>query len=145
MGFDWINPKNYKTHYICLDCQKGFKRSNSKELKHQPNTDFSSLMEDFYEQASEQDIIAYIQKAYDTLKVKCPNCSNQMVEMHYNFEVPPQRDNKAWKEIRLRYANKLLIPFENYIHWHELRIRATDNCPERQKLLAKNLKKLQSQ
>ena len=42
MGFDWIEPKNYKRNHICLKCQKGFKRSSEEDMKYSKSADFQT-------------------------------------------------------------------------------------------------------
>lgn len=142
MSFDWIASKNYKRHYICLDCQKGFKRPSKKDMKHPKNTDLSDLMEKFYSSEEEQDIIAYIKTAHQQLKVVCPNCRNQMIQVHYNFEVPSQRDNKSWNKIKKDMVSKTMIDYTTYISWHKLELKTITKDSAKFENIQLNLSKL---
>lgn len=77
MGFEWLASKPYKRHYICLNCRKGFKRSSEKDL-------VSSESKENYEPT-------------------CPQCQKKMTQVPYTFEVPKQKDKKAWKKLVERY------------------------------------------
>ena len=142
MGFDWIAPKNYKRHYICLKCQKGFKRPSKEDMKHPKSTDFSNLMNEYYDSDTKQDIIKYIERRFQELKVVCPNCQNQMLQVHYNFEVPPQRDNKSWKGLQTTMSSKMVISYDTYIEWHRLEMEKVTINSEKYKVLKQNLAKL---
>lgn len=142
MGFDWIAAKNYKRHYICLKCQKGFKRSSKEDMKHPKSTDFSNLMNEYYESDTQQDILKYIEGRFEALKVVCPNCKNSMLQVHYNFEVPPQRDNKSWKNLQKTMSSKVVIPYDTYIEWHRLALKKVATNTDKYKLLQQNLAKL---
>ena len=142
MGFDWLAPKNYKRHYICLSCQKGFKRASEEDMKHPKSTDFSSLMDEYYESDTKQDIVKYINGKYQEIKVVCPNCRNSMIQVHYNFEVPPQRDNKSWKNLQKKMSSKMVIPYNIYIEWHRLELEKVTVNSEKYNLLKQNLAKL---
>lgn len=77
MGFEWIESKPYKRHYICLKCQKGFKRSSEKDL-----------------------VSSESKKNYQPT---CPQCQLKMIQVPYTFEVPKKKDKKAWKKLEERY------------------------------------------
>ena len=143
MGFDWLSPKNYKRHYICLKCQKGFKRPSKQDMKYSKSTDFSNLMNEYYTSDTKQDIVKYIDARFETLKVICPNCRNKMLQVHYNFEVPPQRDNKSWKNLRETMSSKRTIPYDTYIEWHRLELAKVVANSEKHKILKQNLAKLE--
>ena len=111
MGFEWLTPKNYKRHYICLECQKGFKRSSKEDMKNPVSEDFSNLMNEYYHSATHQDIVKYINAKYKTLEVVCPNCQNKMLQVHYVFEVPSKRDDKSWKLLRKRFSDRTVLKY----------------------------------
>lgn len=142
MGFDWLPAKNYKRHYICLECKKGFKRPSKKDMKNPVDSDLSNLMEDYYSSENTQDIVQYITEAYQKLNVVCPNCSNPMLQVHYNFEVSPQRDYKAWKKLRENLSSKTTISYKYYVHWHKLQLQEVNKNSEKYNLLKQNLEKL---
>jgi len=142
MGFDWIAPKNYKRHYICLKCQKGFKRPSVQDMKYAKFTDFSNLMNEYYDSDTKQDIIKYINGRFEELKVVCPNCQNNMLQVHYNFEVPSQRDSKSWKKLQQTLSSKMVISYDTYIEWHRLALEKVAVNSEKYKLLQQNLAKL---
>lgn len=128
MGFDWLPAKNYKRHYICLHCQKGFKRASTKDMKNPVHDDFSNLMNVYYEATPQTDIVKYINTAYEKIKVTCPECKNAMKQVHYNFEVPSQRDTKSWKHLRETVQTQ--IDYETYIHWHCMQLqKMSPNTP----------------
>ena len=143
MGFDWLAPKNYKRHFICLGCQKGFKRPSEKDMKHAPSSDLSNLMDDYYASDSGQDIVKFIETAYQKLEVVCPHCGNQMLQVHYNFEVPPQRDQASWKKLRHSMQPKTEIKYDGYIQWHRLAIQREEARSARIKVLTQNLAQLE--
>lgn len=144
MGFEWVPLKNYKRHFICLKCQKGFKRSSEKDMKHPVSTDLSNLMNEYYTSASKQDIVKYIEAAYQKLKIVCPNCRNQMVQVHYDFEVPSQRDNRSWKSLRETMSSKTAINYPSYIQWHHSALGKAAVGSDEFKLLKHNLEKLEA-
>ncbi|MEL7146815.1 MAG: hypothetical protein AAFO69_10635 [Bacteroidota bacterium] len=79
MGFEWIPPDQYyKKHFICLKCQKGFKRASDLEIK---------------------DLL----KAKEAT---CPQCGTPMTQVDYNFEVPSTNKDKQWKKLRQQYENR---------------------------------------
>ena len=144
MGFEWIPIKNYKRHYICLDCQKGFKRPSEKDMKNSESTDFSNLMNEYYATEAKQDIVKYIQKTYEKIKVVCPNCQNNMLQVPYTFEVPKQQDKKSWKTIQETWSSKTIINYNSYIHWHQLELQKITPNSTTHKLLTQNIEKLKS-
>lgn len=77
MGFEWLSPKPYKRHYICINCRKGFKRPAEKDI-----------------------ISSESQKKYQPT---CPQCQQEMTQVSYTFEVPKNKDKKAWKNLEERY------------------------------------------
>ena len=143
MGFEWIPSKNYKRHYICLKCQKGFKRPSEKDMKHAKSTDLSNLMNEYYSSGTGQDIVKYIDVSHQKIKVLCPNCQNLMLQVHYDFEVPPQRDHKSWKILRKDMSSKLAIKYDVYIHWHKLELQKVAVNSAEFKTLKQNLAKLE--
>lgn len=145
MGFDWLSPKNYKRHYICLSCKKGFKRPSKQDMKHLHSGDFSNLMNDYYDSQNQQDIVDYINATYQKLKVVCPNCTNEMIQVHYNFEVPAQRDKKAWEMIQKEMSSKTDINYTIYLKWHQLELKKQSKNSDKLKLLQENLSKLERQ
>ena len=145
MGFDWLAPKNYKRHYICLDCQKGFKRPSKKDMKHDISEDFSNLMNEYYESEIQQDIVQYIINAYQKIKVTCPNCQSEMIQVHYNFEVPPLRDNKSWKKLRETLSGKMKINYATYMEWHRLELKKVEKNSTKYKILQQNIEKLKKE
>jgi hypothetical protein len=142
MGFEWLPAKNYKRHYICLKCQKGFKRASKEDMKHPVNDDFSNLMNDYYAATSQTAIVTYINAAYEKIKVSCPQCKNEMKQVHYDFEVPSLRDTKSWKH--LRATLQTTIDYETYIHWHRIQLQETPPNTSEYKLLTLNLEKLKN-
>lgn len=143
MGFDWIVLKNYKRHYICLKCQKGFKRPSEKDMKHPKSTNFSTLMSQYYTSDMQQDIVKYIDAAHQKMKVICPNCENLMLQVHYNFEVPPQRDSKSWKKLQKTMTSEIIINYNTYIGWHHLELDKVAVDSIKYKLLKQNIVKLE--
>lgn len=143
MGFDWVAPKNYKRHYICLDCQKGFKRPSKKDMKHEESADLSDLMERYYALETRQDIIEYIDLAYQNIKAVCPNCGNHMLQVHYNFEVPPHRDDRAWKKLRSTMSDKTKVSYNVPIQWHYLALKKEVEHAVETTELKENLAKLE--
>ena len=104
--------------------------------------DLSDLMSDYYASDSQQDIVKYINTAYQKLKVICPNCQNSMLQVHYDFEVPAQRDNKSWKLIQKRMFPKTVLDYRTYIQWHRLELQKAEKNTTRFKVLKQNLGKL---
>lgn len=143
MGFEWLPLKNYKRHYICLNCQKGFKRASEEDMKEPQSIDLSNLMEDYYKGNTRQDIVNYIQAAYQKLEVICPNCQGLMLQVHYDFEVPPRRDRKSWKKIKERLSSKTILQYDAYIYWHRRAIQEAVGDAVQLKILAQNLASLE--
>ena len=143
MGFDWLVHKNYKRHYICLKCQKGFKRPSEEDMKHSNATDLSNLMNEYYASGTEQDIVKYIYAAHQKMNVVCPNCQGLMLQVHYNFEVPPQRDNKSWKTLQKTMSSEIEINYDNHIQWHHLALQKEVANSIKFKLLKQNLATLE--
>ncbi len=143
MGFEWIPLKNYKRHYICLKCQKGFKRASEEDRKHSKSKDLSNLMNEYYASGSQQDIVKFINASYQKMKVVCPNCRNFMLQVHYDFEVPSQRDNKSWKRLNRTMSSKTILNYEIYIQWHRLEIQKVVANSVEFKNLKQNLVKLE--
>lgn len=143
MGFEWLAPKNYKRHYICLSCQKGFKRASEKDMKVPKSVDFSTLMKDYYTSNSQEDLVKYIKTAHKELEVVCPNCQNLMLQVHYDFEVPARRDDKAWRELRNRMSSKTILRYDIYIQWHRLEIEKNVANSLELGILKQNLAKLE--
>lgn len=120
MGFEWLPAKNYKRHYICLDCQKGYKRPSKEDMKEEEKgTVPHNLMELYYASDRKEDILQYIHATYQNHKVPCPQCQQPMLEVSYVFKVPKQRDNKTWKELKTYFGNKAKPNYERYIKWHQ--------------------------
>ena len=115
MGFEWLPKKNYKQHYICLECKKGFKKPSFKDIKNVKSSDFSNLMKDYYALKNRNDILIWVKEAYNNLKVICPNCKNNMIKVHYDFEVPSMKDNKSWKRLQKTLASKLIKKYQDKI------------------------------
>lgn len=143
MGFDWIPRKQYKRHYICLSCKKGFKRPSAQEMKQSEATDFSNLMNDFYSLGQKEDIINYIDNLYKKTRAICPNCKSVMIQVHYNFEVPAQRDNKSWKLLHQTMLTKTTIQYDSYLQWHRQELKKVDSNTEMFNQLMQNLAKLE--
>lgn len=144
MGFEWIASKNYKRHFICLKCQKGFKRPSEEDMKHSESANFSSLMNDYYTSGVHQDIVKYIKAAHEKVTVICPNCQNKMLQVQYDFEVPPQRDTKSWKSIRKSMQSKTVIDYDTYVHWHLLELGKVVAASSEFEKLNQNLEKLKT-
>jgi predicted nucleic acid-binding protein len=144
MGFDWLAAKNYKRHYICLNCQKGFKRASEEDMKHSETHDFSDLMTEYYAATTKQDIVKYIQAAHQKMNVICPNCQALMLQVHYNFEVPRQRDTKSWKVLQKTMSSETIIKYDTYIEWHRLELQKVVANSVEFELLKGNFVKLES-
>lgn len=145
MGFDWLPAKNYKRHFICLNCQKGFKKTSEKDLKNSEFFDVYSLMNQYYSSEKEQDIVQFIEVAYQKLKVVCPNCKNKMLQVHYNFEVPSKNDSKSWKTLKKEMQHKMTINFDVYLQWHQSELKKQTTSSDKIKALKENLAKLENQ
>lgn len=143
MGFEWVPQKNYKRHFICLNCQKGFKQASEKDRKHSKSIDISDLMNEYYASETETNILNYIYTAHQKTKVVCPNCQCMMVQVHYDFEIPAQTDNKSWKTLQKEMSTKTTIKYETYIHWHQLELKKEDKNTLKFKLLKQNLDTLE--
>lgn len=143
MGFDWIAAKNYKRHYICLKCQKGFKRPSKEDMKYPKSTNFSDLMTEYYASGTQQDIVKYIHAAHQKIKVICPNCQYLMLQVHYNFEVPSQRDTKSWKVLQKTMSSEIIIKYDSYIAWHHVELKQVLVNSDKFKLLKQNIAKLE--
>ena len=143
MGFEWLTSKNYKRHYICLKCQKGFKRPSEKDMKYTQAMDLSNLMNEYYASTTQQDIVKYIHTAHQKLKVVCPNCKNQLLQVHYDFEVPAQRATKSWKNLQKTMHPKTVLNYKTYIQWHHLELEKVVANSVKFKLLKQNLIKLE--
>ncbi|MEZ5009538.1 MAG: hypothetical protein R2753_15440 [Chitinophagales bacterium] len=143
MGFDWVAKKNYKRHYICLNCQKGFKRAAEDDMKDAVDTNLSNLMNEYYASKAQQDIVNYIDEAYQKAKVVCPNCQSKMLQVDYNFEVPAQRDHKSWKKLQETLSPKMTPNYAIYIQWHRLEIQKADANSVESKILKENQAKLE--
>lgn len=142
MGFEWVALKNYKRHYVCLDCQKGFKRASKQDMKNPEQSDLSDLMERYYAGHSSKNIIQYIDSAFKQMKAVCPQCREAMIQVSHDFEVPRQRDTKAWKELRKRLHHRTLPVYDSYIHWHRLQLQQASIAPATTSMLQDNLEKL---
>ncbi|MFK7970132.1 MAG: hypothetical protein AB8F95_07180 [Bacteroidia bacterium] len=100
-------------------------------MKHAHAPDFSNLMSEYYASGQEHDIVTYIQTAHQKAQVVCPQCQGPMLQVHYNFEVPPHRDNRAWKRLQKTMHADTVLKFDTYIQWHRLAIqRAAKGSPE---------------
>jgi len=143
MGFEWIPKKQYKRHYICLGCQKGFKRPPKEDMKHDESVDLSNLMHAYYEAGTAQDIVKHIREKHDRLQVVCPHCQHHMIHVHYDFEVPPQRDHKSWKKLRMNLQAKTELDYTSYIHWHKLALKEEGSKTAQFRILQRNLEKLE--
>ncbi len=144
MGFDWIPSKNYKRHYICLNCKKGFKKPAITDVKHAKYTDYSSLMDTYYRASLDRDIIRYIQDAIIKAKVVCPNCGGNMLQVDYNFKVPAQRDIKYWNKLEKSLTAKGKITLNTFIQWHILELQKVAVNTTKQIVLKANLEKLKA-
>lgn len=144
MGFDWLAAKNYKKHYICLNCQKGFRRASEEDMKHSKTRDFSDLMTEYYAATTKQDIIKYTQAAHQKMNIVCPNCQALMLQVDYNFEVPRQRDTKSWKVLQKTMSSEIIIKYDTYIEWHRLELQKVVASSVEFKLLKGNLLKLRN-
>ncbi|WP_156112408.1 hypothetical protein [Lacinutrix jangbogonensis] len=111
-------------------------------MKHTKSIDFSGLMEEYYASGTQQDIIKYINKAFQEIRVVCPNCKNQMLQVHYDFEVPAQHDLKSWKNLQENMSSKTVIQYGTYIHWHQLELQKVAENSITFKELQLNLEKL---
>ncbi|MEM7102912.1 MAG: hypothetical protein AAF502_07285 [Bacteroidota bacterium] len=143
MGFEWLPAKKYKRHYICLNCQKGFKRPPEKDMKNPEANNLSNLMSDYYSSGKHQDLIEYINDANQKTKATCPHCKNAMIQVHYDFEVPPQRDSRAWKKLQASMAGKANIKYDTFINWHRLELKQPAVSKAKSNLLKQNLAKLE--
>ncbi len=143
MGFEWVQKKNYKRHYVCLKCRKGFKRASEKEIENPVSGDLSNLMEVYYASNVRQDIVKYIQSAHEKLKVVCPNCQNSMQQVHYDFEVPPQRDKNSWRKLEEELSTKGIVQYDTYVHWHRLALQKIETNSMELKRLKQNFTKLE--
>ncbi|MGJ8743243.1 hypothetical protein [Polaribacter sp.] len=144
MGFEWLSKKNYKRHYICLKCQKGFKRASDEDMKFSKNTDLSNLMQDYYISEEKKDIVKYVNAAFKKLNITCPNCKNKMLQVHYDFEIPSQHDHSSWKGIKKTMSHKLKINYDVFIQWHLLELNKVAANSSKFKILKQNLQKLES-
>lgn len=143
MGFEWIALKNYKRHYVCLDCQKGFKRASQKDMKNPVSSDLSDLMERYYVSHTDEDILDFINASYQKIKAVCPQCRESMIQVSYDFEVPKQRDTKAWKEVRKRLSHRTKPTYDTYIHWHRLQVKQGTGDSAEMKVIRQNMEKLE--
>ncbi|MEL6675777.1 MAG: hypothetical protein AAFR61_26455 [Bacteroidota bacterium] len=112
-------------------------------MKHEASVDLSHLMEEYYQSSSEQDIVAYIEEQFEVLKVVCPHCQSQMIQVHYDFEVPARRDTKAWEKLSVALQSKTEIDYTTYIIWHKQKIRREGRKSPQFTLLQQNLEELE--
>ncbi|WP_196894772.1 hypothetical protein [Aureivirga marina] len=94
--------KRYKRHFICVDCRKGFKKSNEKDFA-EKNGELSLLLNAFYFSKPKKKLS---KKEKDALKLKyfervedCPQCNQKMKEVSMSFKAPAKNKLKEWKEL----------------------------------------------
>ncbi|MFK7797458.1 MAG: hypothetical protein AB8E82_08385 [Aureispira sp.] len=127
MGFEWLPAKNYKKHYICLHCQKGFKRASDEDRKHKrAKENIHSLMETYYASNQRLNIVQYIDAVHIQQQEFCPQCQEAMIQVSYVFEVPRQRNQRAWNALKERLGTKQMLDYQRYIHWHEMQLKNAD-------------------
>lgn len=145
MGFEWLPVKNYKRHYICLDCQKGYKRPSKEDMREEEREAVPyNLMELYYNSDRKKDIVQYIQAVHQEHKVPCPQCQKTMLQVSYVFKVPRQMDNKAWRDLRTYFGEKVEPNYERYIKWHQLHLDKKEKAYQHLlPLIQQNLRLLQ--
>jgi hypothetical protein len=75
---------NYRDHFACFDCRKGFKYWQWAE------TDEASFRHKQQLRHVPRDIV-------------CPDCSKPMADMGLDFKAPPKSDTEAWEILRALY------------------------------------------
>lgn len=68
---------SYKPHYACFNCRKTFKRRLMNDIKKGEESVFEA---------------------------KCPQCSELMASMGFDFESPKKDDIKKWEHLRSLYS-----------------------------------------
>ena len=94
----------YKRHFICVECRKGFKQPNEKDMA-DANGELSIFLDAFYfskpRKRVPKDIVAQLRKKYFQNEIKCPECAAPMTEVSKGFLIPPKRKAKEWEALRL--------------------------------------------
>lgn len=107
----------YKTHYICLDCRKQFKRPNAFELMSKDGVgDLYNRLDQKRQgmiQTQDGEVLrmtaddeaswAEMQEKYFGTVV-CPQCSKPMKKVSSNFEAPKSKDLRQWEILKAKFA-----------------------------------------
>jgi hypothetical protein len=100
--------KRYKSHFVCFDCRKSFKQSPVEDLAMR-NGDWKNYKRAFWNIDSDQrkqfvkensELVKELEHKYIDRKVKCPNCSQLMVDMGFDFKAPKKDKIKEWEIIK---------------------------------------------
>lgn len=144
MGFEWLTHKKYKRHYICLHCQKGFKRPPLSDMKEEEFFELSVSMEDFYASNSSTDLLEYITHASVKTKPVCPQCKGGLRPVPYIFEVPSKNKKKNWKDLEARFNHKDSSElYEAFYYWHLNALTKTDTHSALGKKLRANKERIE--
>ncbi len=105
--------KIYKTHYVCFDCRKAFKKARIEDLAIQ-NGDWENYKKVFLNPQSQEskkfikenpELVKYLTDTYQNREEKCPQCGSIMADLGVDFKAPKKERIKEWEIIRRLVAS----------------------------------------
>ena len=103
--------KTYKSHFVCFDCRKSFKKPPIEDLA-RINGDWENYKKVFWNRHSGQrnkfvkenpEIVKELEKKYQNRKEKCPQCAKLMIDLGLDFKAPKKDKKKEWKIVKGMY------------------------------------------
>lgn len=105
--------KKYKTHFVCFDCRKTFKKLPVEYLAVQ-NGDWKDYQKAFWSYSSDKSTkyrkenperVNYLIEKYRNRKEKCPQCGSAMVDLGLDFKAPRKEKVQEWEIVRGLYKS----------------------------------------
>ena len=104
--------KQYKPHFVCFSCKKGFKKTRIDEYMSQRGLDEVYRQLNRTSPAKRKSVEANLGFSLEALTNqyqddvgKCPDCGEQMARMGLDFRVPSRTDLEQWDIVEVLYEH----------------------------------------
>ncbi|MEO1516638.1 MAG: hypothetical protein AAFV95_16545 [Bacteroidota bacterium] len=103
--------KSYKSHFVCFDCRKSFKKPPIEDLA-MKNGDWENYKKAFWDVHSDKrkkfvkenpTLVRELEERYKYRKEKCPDCGQLMQDLGLDFKAPKKHKIKEWEIVRGMY------------------------------------------
>lgn len=101
--------KRYKSHHVCFDCRKQFKRPPLEDLlAQQGKLDLLRRLREAHHRPADRarverqtgTTLAALSAEYHALVERCPQCGGTMADLGLDFKPPPSSAIRVWARIK---------------------------------------------